>query len=204
MPSGGAFLAAAAVLLASGHGQRVAGVLGTRRRVLFVWIGLTLALSAVNLPLDRGAVLLNVGGTVVPAAFTAFLLSGPWARRARLRVVLGALLGAVPLATVTAWGEMAAVGWPATMAAGLAAAAIVGVLGRNAAERLTALAGAFALSAGVWALASASGWLAWPAALGGGPAFDAGVLAWLSGQVANEATASGTPGRQPAADSPAP
>lgn len=198
-------LAAAGALLAGGYGEQLARSIGIRRPVLLVWTILALGLSAINLPLARGTILVNVGGTVAPAAFAAFLTSQVAGLSARLRVGLVALVCAVPLAAITAWGELTAIGWPAAVAAGCAAAAIAAALSRDARATLASIAAALAFSAGLWALGAARGWLAWPAALGGGASFDAGVVALLSGQVAAWVAASG-PGRKPVAgtDSSAP
>ncbi len=206
MPSGAALLAAVAALLAGGYGERFLRTTGLRRRVLLVWIGLAIALSAINLPLGAArAVLVNAGGTVVPAAFCALLLAERTGWGRRLGVTLVALLAALPLATVTAWGEMAAVGWPASVAAGIATAAVAAALARDARETLAAVAGALALAAVLRWVGGAAGWTAWPAALGGESGFDAGVVALLCGQVGAWVAASGT-GRKPVtgADSPAP
>jgi hypothetical protein len=150
--------------------------------------------------------LVNVGGTVAPAAFAGLLAGRLEGWRARWRMVVVGAVCALPLATLTAWGELAVVGWPAALAAGVAAAAIAGALCRSPRESLAALSGAFALAAALWAVGAALGWVAWPAALGGGQAFDAGVVAWLTGQAAAQLAASGWPGRKPVAgtDSSAP
>lgn len=180
MPSGAALLLAGMVIMASGLADGLVGTLGVRRRILLAWSAAAVGASAINLglPPRDPAVLWNPGGTMLPAAFAAWVLvSGRLGWR---RALLGSAAGGFALTAITGWAEMAGVGWPATAAAGVAAAALSAVVARSVPGAVASAAGAAAFAA---VLRGALGWIGavpWPATLGGGTAFDAAVLAVMA------------------------
>jgi hypothetical protein len=185
VPSGAATLLAACALLAAGFGEWA----GLPRGVAVAWAVVTAAASALNLPLPGGgpeaALLWNPGGCVFPGAFAAFLLCQAPRRGApaavRRACLLAAVAGAI-LAAGPAWGAQAG---RAGLGAALAAAAEVAaawLLTPDAPHALAGCAGAMAVAAVLRGLAGAVGLAGWPASLGGGETFDAGVLAALGAQ----------------------
>ncbi len=188
MPTGGALLVASSVLLAAGFGSRTSTGLGLGRWVCVGWAVCAAAASALNLgwPPARATVLLNPGGTLVPLALALFLLtSRPQEGRSKglWRVGLAALATAALLVVGTAYGEQAGAPDVAAAIAGGGVALVATALGGDPRGSVTAAAAGLALSGLLLGLCAWAGWVPWPATLGGGPTFDAGVLGVIGTQV---------------------
>lgn len=184
VPSGAALLCALIALVASGLCDGVLSSLGLGRTACGLWAAAAAGASTLNLPLGASGVLLNPGGTILPLAFACFLWRlQPRGRRAALRVGVAGFSVGVVLCAIPAWALETGVGWPGTVLAALCALAAARGLLRQPGEALLAASGGLAAAAALRYAAGASGLLAWPAALGGGVTFDAGVLALIGGQV---------------------
>jgi len=184
MPSGAALLGACIALLVCGVGDGALLAVGLGRLPAILWAALALSASPLNLPTGSGAALVNPGGALIPLLFCAFLVRGLALDLAGYcRLALAATAAGLALAGIPAWAEQAGVGWPAILAgAACAALAIRGAV-RQPREVLTATAAALAVSAALRYAAGTLGLAPLPPSLGGGPSFDAGVLAVLAGQV---------------------
>lgn len=184
MPSAAAVLLAICVAAGTGVLDGALAAVGLRRRVVVVWAAATMALCAVNLPLPphRPAVLWNPAGTVMPAAFAAFLLPRSGLRP---RAFAGAAFASgLVLCGALAWAQQAGVGWPAAAAAAALAAAVLAGAARTRSGALAAGSAGIACAACARAAAALLGVAAWPAALGGGGGFAAGLLALVAAQAA--------------------
>ena len=125
VPSGAAWLCALAVLVVSGLCDGVLSLLGLNRTACILWAGATVALSAVNLPLGRSAVLVNPAGTLVPFCFALFLLTcHPVRSWALARVVTGSVAVGIVLCVIPAWAAEAGIGWTASLLAAVCAAVV--------------------------------------------------------------------------------
>ena len=188
-------LLAACVLLATGFGGGVSSALGVRRRILAAWALCAVAASSVNLGWPDGnapAVLVNPGGCMVPLGFALFLLTSRaagGARRTFWKMARAAGTAAVLLAAGTAYGEQLGASGPAAALAGIAVAAAALSLAGDARGALAGVAAGLVLSSAVLAAAAWAGWVPWPASIGGGATFDAGVLAAIGTQVLDRAAA---------------
>ncbi len=186
MPSGGSVLLALLVLLTAGFGGAWCERLGLTRTACALWAGLALAASGVNLPLPpHGAVLINPGGTVVPLAFAAFVLSrpGPRGRLWWMRLAAAVTACAVGICAVLIWGEEAGVGWPAVAGAAAVAGLFAGGIATEPRDTLAVGCAGLGAAALGWLVAARSLPVAWPPAFGGGHTFTAGVLAVVGGQL---------------------
>lgn len=189
MPSGAALLGALVPLIGVGFCDGALASVGLERRSCLLWAGVAIWASMLNLNVGRG-LLLNPGGTLVPLAFAAFLWTRPWRDEPRTRsgglVPLGlATLGAgIVLAGLGAWAEQSGVGWPAVLGAALGACVAVHGATRRPRDVLAATAAAMALCALLRYAAGAATLGPWPASLGGGATFTAGVVAMIGAQVA--------------------
>lgn len=174
-------------LLIAGFGASWCERLSLTRTACGLWAGLALLGSAVNLPLhSHGVVLINPGGTVVPLAFAAYVLSRPPRPRDRLwwmRVTAAVTACAVGVPAVLIWGEEAGVGWPAIAAAATVAGLFAGGIAIEAREALAVGCAGMAAAAACWLVAARFLPVAWPPAFGGGHTFTAGVLAVVGGQM---------------------
>ena len=189
MPSGAACLLALAVAAACGSVDGALRPAGLSRGTAAVWALAAAAGSLINLPWPPRdpAVVWNVGGTVVPAAFAAFLL-----HRGGLRpvaVLRACVASAALLCAILGWAEPAGVGWPATAAAAAAVAAAAALGGGGPRGALAGAAAALPLSAAARAALGGWGFVPWPATLGGGAAFAAGILALIGAQAASRLAA---------------
>lgn len=185
MPSGATCLLALAVAAGCGCVDGALRTVGLPRRTVAVWALAAAAASLINLPWPprEPAVLWNVGGTIVPGVFAAFLL-----RRGEVRAIaLGrtALVGGALLCAILGWAETAGIGWPATAAAAAAVAAVAAVGGGGPRGALAGAAAVLPVAAALRGLLGAWGAMPWPATLGGGAAFAAGILALLGAQAAS-------------------
>ncbi len=161
------------LLVGSAPGAR-STVPGLTRHALALWMLLGVALSTINLPV--AGLLVNPGGTVLPAAFGGIVLGGthgiaPW------RVVVAAVGTAAALTLIPAWSELNGVYWQAQLVTGLVAGAIGAGLTAGVGEAVGACSLALVIADGLRLWSASAGWLPWPASLGGGGTFDAAVLA---------------------------
>lgn len=184
MPSGASVLCALAVLVAAGLLDPPVRALGLPRAAGILWPGAIAAASVVNLRFAPAAPLLDPGGSLVPAALTAFLLWGRGTRPRTLPRLLGsALATGIVLCVVPALGLEAGAGWVGTAGAALGAAVASAAAARGPRESLAVGCAGMALGAALRYAAGVSGLLVAAPSLGGGTAFDAGVLALIGSQV---------------------
>jgi hypothetical protein len=182
VPAGASWLLAIAVGCASGCLDGALRALGLPRGVAVAWALAAAAASAINLPLPPRdpAVLWNPGGTLVPGAFAAFLATRGLRPAAALRA---ALLAAAMLCAALGWAEAAGVGWPAALSAAAAVSAACGAAGGGPRGALAAACAALLLAAAARGVLGWAGLVPWPATLGGGAAFAAGVLGAAGSQL---------------------